>query len=382
MKTGHSVEKSEDVLFGAKFRACRKSATMTLAQLAAKAKKLGCAGVSASSLFNLETGNKVPAREKLRLLALAIGASSDETQSLLESAGYQVVPESFLERTRAAVERATADASEADAELLVSQIEAFSDRFRLSLAARADDVRTVIVPVAGWQARALAPEIVQRSLEPALHEIKRAEINEVVLVTAPGADLHRRLRSAFRRLHIRVVEQEQPSGLGPALLKGRPANHLGPVAVLLPDEVDPKGEALRTLVQAYRTVHTTIVGVHKLQARMETFDVLRYYGIAVLKKPEPGERISGLRRLDRKLLEKPRQLADVPDHSRRVAGRYILTSDVFESMAASGAEQADLTIALNKRWNSLWVHQIQQTLKTLSPYKDILDLVNSLKLQD
>jgi transcriptional regulator with XRE-family HTH domain len=244
MKTTGKSKDSEDGRFGAKFRACRQRCGLTLAQLAKKATALGCLGVSASSLFNLETGAKRPSREKLGGLILAMGLSPDEAQSLLRSAGYRVIPESFIERTQAAVERATNGASDADAELLVSQIEAFSDRFRLSLAARADDVRVAIVPVAGWQARALVPEIVERSLEPALHEIMRAGIKEVVLVTAPGADSHWRLKASFGKLHIRVVEQEQPSGLGHALLRGRPLNHLGPVAVLLPDEVDPTGEAL------------------------------------------------------------------------------------------------------------------------------------------
>ena len=354
---------------------------MTLSALAGQARKLGGLEVSASGLHNLETGNtkKRPSREKLRGLALALNLSPMETQSLLEAAGYRIVPGSFLDRACAAVQRALNDAESEDAEIFVHQIESLSDRFVRSLVAREDDVRYAMVPIAGWQARALAPEIVERSLEPALNEIVRAGIDEVTLVTAPGAATRWRLQTGFRQLHLRIVEQEQASGLGHALLKGRPPNYLGPVAVLLPDEVDRKGEALGTLVQLYRTAHTTIVGVHRSPAEKERFEILRYYGIAVLKKRGHVGQSPGLHRLDMPLIEKPQQPQVFPEHSRKIAGRYILTANIFESMASSGTE---LTTALNTAWESLMVHEFSKSLLSLSPYQGILDIVNALKVPE
>jgi hypothetical protein len=282
----------------------------------------------------------------------------------------------LLERTMIAVQRALEAGSSADAEMFSRQIAAFSDRFTRSLVAREDDVRFAIIPVAGWQARALAPEIVERSLQPALHEIVRAGIHEVTLVTAPGAAAHWKLQAAFRQLHIRVVEQEQALGLGYALLRGRPPNHLGPVAVLLPDEVDPKCEAIGTLVQLYRAAHTTIVGVQRSPADKERFEILRYYGIAVLKKRGFTNPSTGLHKLDMPLIEKPQRPQAFPEHSRKIAGRYILTANIFESLAASGPE---LTPALNTSWESILAFEFPKSLLSLSPYQGILDTVNSLK---
>ena len=181
-------------IFGDLLRQLRTDANITLAGLAAQMKKLGVE-ISPASLHNLETGKtqKRPSVDNVKALALSLGLSPMQTQSLLEAAGYPVVPETFQDRALSAVKQALRAANPDDAEAFIRQVTALSDRFTRSLAAREDDVRFAIIPIAGWQARALAPEIVERSLGPALHEAAGAGIHDVTLVTAPGAASHWRL---------------------------------------------------------------------------------------------------------------------------------------------------------------------------------------------
>jgi hypothetical protein len=96
----------------------------------------------------------------------------------------------------------------------------------------------------------------------------------------------------------------------------------------------------------------------------------------VLKKRSGTNLPAGLYRLEKPLQEKPQVQQQFPEHSRRVAGRYILTANIFESLATTGSE---LTSALNVFWESLTVFEFSKNLLSLSPYKGILDTLNALK---
>jgi hypothetical protein len=357
-----------------KYRKDRKDPKITLVALARKASKLSGIGFSAGGLHNLECGNyqKPPRRDVVEALAFALGLSPEETQNLLEAAECLPAQDDLRGDISRAIERAFKVAGPADSATFAQQLTAFCDRFARSIAAREDEVRVAIIPIAGWQARALAPEIIVLSLEPALQEVANAGIREVRLVVAPGLNSNwNRLKAAFPQLHLYFIEQDQPSGLSHALLKGLPEGNRGPVAVLLPDEVDRNGTALRTLVQTYALAHTTLVGVTRLPGS----GIVRYSGIAVLNRRDRIDYSARLHKLEEHLREKPQEHGNLPEHSRKIAGRYVLTADIFESIGLAGKE---LTAALNLSWNSILAYEFQETFMSLSPYQGILDAVKKV----
>ncbi len=365
--------------FGDALRAFRKRAVkMTLARLAVGVRSVGGVRISATSLHYLETARykRPPARELVRCIATALSLSPSELQHFLELAGHSSGSDALLQRATESITSVLQNAEKQDAEEFIRQVEATADRFARSLSARHDDVRLALVPIAGWQARVLASEIVERMLVPALHEITGAGIGEVILIIAPGAASHWTLRDKFRKLVIHTVEQQQPTGLGRALLMGRPKNYFGPVAILLPDEVDPRGEALSELVRQYSATRKGIIGVNPSPAEKEKQEILRYYGIATLKSRKLSGHSSKLHELQAPLLEKPHDPSRLPALSRKIAGRYILTSEILDSVEVSGPE---LTSALNEHWRKILVYELRKDLIALSPYKGIIDAIGSLR---
>ena len=367
------------VEFGETLRNFRKRGErVPLARLAAGVTKVGGIRISATALHYLETARfkRPPTRDAVRGIARALSLSPSETQQLLELAGHSVVSETLLERATESIMGVLQVAEPQDAELFVRHVEASADRFLRSLSARDEDVRIALIPVAGWQARVLASEIVERMLVPSLHEVVRAGIGEVILVIAPGAASHWTLREKFKKLAIHIVEQDQPSGLGRALVMGRPKNHFGPIAVLLPDEVDPSGEAIGELARQYRALHKAIIGVNPSPAEKEKREVLRYYGIAVLKARRIAGQSSRVHELQAPLMEKPQEPSRFPQFSRKIAGRYILTPEIFDSVEMTGPE---LSTALNEHWKTIFAYELRRDLLALSPYQGIIDVMSSLK---
>jgi hypothetical protein len=364
--------------FGDTLRVFRKRfGRMTLARLAGEVTKVAGIRVSATALHYLETGRykRPPARETVRGIARALSLSPSESQQLLELAGHGVVSEPLHERAMESIGSVLQIAESQDAEIFIRHVEASADRFARSLSARNEDVRIALIPIAGWQARVLAAEIVERMLVPALYEAIRAGVGEVILVIAPGTASEWTLREKFKGLVIRTVDQDQPSGLGRALLVGRPANYFGPIAVLLPDEVDPSGEALADLAQQYRALHKAVIGVNPSPAEKEKHEILRYYGIAVLKPRRIAGHSSRLRELQVPLIEKPQEPRAFPPFSKKIAGRYILTPEIFDTLELTGPE---LTAALNEHWKTLYAHELRKDLVALSPYQGIIDVISSI----
>jgi dTDP-glucose pyrophosphorylase len=244
------------------------------------------------------------------------------------------------------------------------------------LSARGDEVRIALIPVAGWQARVLASEVVERMLVPALHEVSQAGIREVTLIVAPGAASAWTLRQRFPALTIRTLEQNQSSGLGRALLLGRPDNYYGPVGVVLPDEVDRSGQALGELARQYRVTNRCLVAVNPSPAEKEKRGLLRYYGIAVLKQRRISGQSQRVHELQEPLMEKRHEPQGFPRNSRKIAGRYVLTPEIFDSIELTGPE---LTAALNEHWLRLYAFELRRDLVALSPYQEILEVIDSIK---
>jgi UTP--glucose-1-phosphate uridylyltransferase len=186
------------------------------------------------------------------------------------------------------------------------------------------DVRWGVIPVAGWQARLLAPYATLHMIERVLVEAAHAGIEHAVVVVAPSQEhaLSESLLDRNRPLKIRVAVQQDQFGLGHAILAAQrclPSNE--PFAVILPDD-DLEESCLTAMVAAYSKDKSCIIAVRQVKRSDEGC-----YGIAcVYDQQENPCRIQELE-------EKP--LGKLPSSSLAIAGRYIVTPDIFKALEAT-----------------------------------------------
>lgn len=124
--------------------------------------------------------------------------------------------------------------------------------------------------------------------------------------------------------NIAFIRQQEPLGLGHAVLCAK--NYVGnqPFAVLLADElVDAKVPFLKQLMNYYSTTGGNVVGVTGIEAEQSTS-----YGIVDVEE-DKGELVSM-----KGLVEKP-QPADAPSNLA-VTGRYILQPEIFDVLEGTG----------------------------------------------
>ena len=219
-------------------------------------------------------------------------------------------------------------------------------------------VRSVVIPAAGLGTRILPatkafpkellPLVDRPIIQYGVEEAAAAGIDRVVLVTSPGnnmtaahfrpnpaleAILEKRGKTESLALVRRVAElaelttvhQEQPLGLGHAVLMGKPAVGGEPFAVLLPDDViDAEPPALRRMVELFDELEGPVLLVERVPR-----DAVKRYGIIDAAPLRPGVfRVHGL-------VEKP-DPADAPS-DLAIVGRYILTPDLFDVLEHTGA---------------------------------------------
>ena len=123
--------------------------------------------------------------------------------------------------------------------------------------------------------------------------------------------------------NIYYVRQKEPRGLGHAILCAKSFIGNEPFAILLGDDVviNKEGDpALRQLINAYKKVNASIVGVQTVAE-----DQVSKYGIVA-----PSEYDTSQGRLKKlyDMVEKPRQ-EDAPSRLA-VLGRYVLTPEIFD----------------------------------------------------
>ena len=218
-------------------------------------------------------------------------------------------------------------------------------------------VRTAIFPVAGLGTRFLpATKATPKELLPvldtpliqyAVNEAREAGIERMIFVSHPSkeaikrhvmedARLTRELRSRGKNDEanalsdaalcpeeddVRFVMQDEPKGLGHAVLCAKDEVLPGPVAVILPDDLilGPKG-CLSEMIEAYSTG-----SVGHLVATMEVpEDRVHKYGVlSVTGKKGSIITADGM-------VEKP-DAKDAPSR-QAVVGRYVLDAAIFEAL--------------------------------------------------
>ena len=217
-------------------------------------------------------------------------------------------------------------------------------------------VRFAVIPAAGLGTRNLpATKAIPKELlaivdkpmiQLVVEEAVGAGITDVVIVTGPNkdaieahfrpapeleAELERRgktdLLEAVRRTteiaNVVFVVQEQPLGLGHAVLCARDVVKAEPFAVLLPDELFGGSALVAALIERHQRFDASVIAVMEMPA-----DEIGNYGVV---DPEPVE--DDLVRM-KDFVEKP-DPSDAPSNLGSI-GRYVLTPDVFDAL--EGAE--------------------------------------------
>jgi UTP--glucose-1-phosphate uridylyltransferase len=218
------------------------------------------------------------------------------------------------------------------------------------------DLRHCVIPAAGLGTRFLpATKALPKELLPVLdrpviqwgvEEAVAAGASEMVVVISDGKELIQQhfsvqpeleallekrgklaeleaVRASDRLATFTWVRQDEPLGLGHAVLCAADAVGDSPFMCMLPDDLshgpDP---VLRQLVDAYREYGTPILAL----MRVSPDQISRYGCAAVAESHGRVHRLSAV-------VEKP-EAADAPS-DLAIMGRYVLTPDIFEALRST-----------------------------------------------
>ena len=243
-------------------------------------------------------------------------------------------------------------------------------------------IRKVVFPAAGLGTRILpATAVLPKELLPILdkpiiqygvEEALASGLNEVILVTSPGKTLlenhfdrhpeleeilERRgksallddLREVSNRLELTSVFQDEPRGLGHAVLVSRELVDGEPFAVVLSDDViDADPPALRQMLAVFEGVQGPV-----LLAERVPHDAVHRYGII-----DADSLGGGVYRVN-DLVEKPS-----PEHAPSdlaIIGRYLLTPDIYPALEETGEDsggEIQLTDGLRRLLQTRPIHAV------------------------
>lgn len=208
-------------------------------------------------------------------------------------------------------------------------------------------VRWAVIPVAGWQARLLAPRATAQLVHRTSVEARACGLDRMVVVVAPSqAELLAEALTAYQALaqglkerKIRLAVQRDHVGLGYAILAAQghlPENE--PFALMLPDDAVEQS-CLTALMAAYQQYQCCMIAGRKLADGDE-----ERYGVAALGGRQT-ESIYTITTLE----ERPGGKRRGP--SLAVLGRYILTPEILPVLTVTAPDpnsgQVELTTALH-----------------------------------
>ena len=225
---------------------------------------------------------------------------------------------------------------------------------------------TRMLPASKVIPKEILPVVDKPAIQMVVEEAVASGIDEIILVLSPGRttvhdhfkpaeELERHLeqrgkleilellRETNRLARFTLAWQDQPLGLGHAVLQARDAVGNEPFAALLPDDIfDSARPCLRQLLDIAESEDAPTVALMRV-ARSE----IPKYGIVAVKPVRPRlYEIAGM-------VEKP--AIDQAPSDLAIMGRYVLTPDIFALLSqgkpgAGGEIQlTDALLALSRR---------------------------------
>jgi UTP--glucose-1-phosphate uridylyltransferase len=225
---------------------------------------------------------------------------------------------------------------------------------------------TRMLPASKVVPKELLPVVDTPALQLVVEELTSSGIEEIVLVLSPGRTLaldHFRPHPELEKLLVErqkeellevvhytnnlarftVAYQNNPLGLGHAVLQAREAVGESPFAVVLPDDIfDGTRPCLRQLLDACESENAPVVALIRVPE-----DEISKYGIVAVKEVRPRlYELTGM-------VEKPPSNQAPSDLA--IMGRYILTPEIFPLLAdarpSTGGEiqLTDALLALSRR---------------------------------
>ena len=212
-----------------------------------------------------------------------------------------------------------------------------------------------MLPITKATPKELLPIGKKPLIQYAIEEIVASGIREIILVTAPGRNLIQEyfqrdiplenlleergrhdeaevIRSLSQCADIRVVQQDQPLGLGHAVNCARQQVGDEPFALVLPDAfIVAQRPCLRQLLDCYE--HTA--GSYIATREVEPFEFARFGILEV--SPLDASEDSHLRQRVHGLVEKP--APEMAPSRFGVFGRYLLEPGIFGYIASARPEK-------------------------------------------
>lgn len=310
--------------FGELLRHYRESKGLHQADLAERC------GLSVSFISYLERGRRRPAREKVLAIANALNLPEEPRRNLLVEAGYPLTAESVDTSIGASVlpMLSIENLSEGQRDAFLRDLQRVARRYRRP---GGDQVRTAVIPIAGWEPEFFAPQTITKILDPAIGEAVEAGIEDIVLIVRAG-QAYPKPEAAARTFYI---HQEEKRGLGHAVLLSREAVRAEPFALILPDDIiitrSPRAACTKQMKEAYAACRSTVIAVMGDEANQDP----THSGFVTLDEA----RIGGRELYEiRDIVEKPKTLPEGPKWWA-IAGRYILSPAIFDVLERTPADR-------------------------------------------
>jgi UTP--glucose-1-phosphate uridylyltransferase len=153
---------------------------------------------------------------------------------------------------------------------------------------------------------------------------------ETVLERRGRTDLLAEVRQMTGLGHVSYIRQNEPLGLGHAVLVTKELVGNEPFAVVLSDDViDAKPPALKQLIDVYERVGGPVIAVEPVPQE----DVSKYGIVAIEPSADLGPDVYRIT----DLVEKPSR-HEAPSNLA-IIGRYVLTPDVFPALEATASDR-------------------------------------------
>jgi UTP--glucose-1-phosphate uridylyltransferase len=212
---------------------------------------------------------------------------------------------------------------------------------------------TRFLPATKAQPKEMLPLVDKPIIQYGVEEAVASGISNIILVTGRGKnaiedhfdvsveletfleargkkDLLEQVRKISNLINFSYVRQGEPLGLGHAVLVTRELVGDEPFAVLLGDDViDAEPPAIRQMIDVFEEVNGPVLAVERVpRDDISSYGVVAVDDSAVLPK--------GVYKV-RDLVEKPPKEEAPSDLA--IIGRYILTPDIFESLAHTAKDR-------------------------------------------